>query len=232
VPWLWTWNGYYLGINAGYSFGRSTSDAFFNDLFNDIAPATAFGTSSVDNLAGSVFGIQTGYNFQSGIWLWGVEADAQITGEVANPVFTCPGMVCNPAGPVMAVFDQNQKLEWFATLRQRFGALLTPDLLAYATGGAAVAGIVTSGNVFGYDPSGNPATNPFSYRDIVPGWTVGGGVEAHLGGNWTGKVEYLYMQFGSVTTNINNQQNMTLTAQFNSRISDQLIRVSLNYKFI
>ena len=23
VPWLWTWNGYYLGINAGYSWGRS-----------------------------------------------------------------------------------------------------------------------------------------------------------------------------------------------------------------
>jgi hypothetical protein len=35
------------------------------------------------------------------------------------------------------------------TLRQRFGALITPDLLIYGTGGAAVAGLLTSGNVFG-----------------------------------------------------------------------------------
>jgi hypothetical protein len=31
--------------------------------------------------------------------------------------------------------------------------------------------------------------------------------------NWTGKVEYLYVDLGSMTTNLNNQQSgMTLTA--------------------
>jgi len=39
------------------------------------------------------------------------------------------------------------------------------------------------------------------------------------------------MAFGSATTNINNQQNMTLTAQFNSRITDQIVRAGLSYKF-
>ena len=180
---------------------------------------------------GRVFGLQTGYNFVSGPWLWGVEADLALTGQSGNPVFICPAFTCNPAGPVVATFDQNQKIEWFGTLRQRFGALVAPDLLIYGTGGAAVAGLLTAGNVYGFDPNGNPATNPFSNLSVHPGWAAGAGIEAHLGGHWTGKLEYLYMEFGSATTNINNQLNMTLTAQFNSRVTDQLVRAGLNYKF-
>jgi opacity protein-like surface antigen/outer membrane receptor protein involved in Fe transport len=242
VPWLWTWNGYYLGINAGYGRGLSNTDAFFNDIAN----ATAFATHASDGLKGKIFGIQTGYNFTSGPWLWGVEADIQLTGEVANPVFICPGGICNPAGPVVATFDQNQKMEWFGTLRPRFGALVTPDLLLYGTGGAAIAGLLTSGNIYGYDAFGlgNGATNPFSNVSRHAGWTAGGGVEAHLGGNWTGKIEYLYMTFGSAATKsvdllatVAAQQGaplageMTLTGQFNSHITDQLVRAGLNYKF-
>jgi opacity protein-like surface antigen len=229
VPWFWTWNGYYLGINAGHSWGRSNTDAFFNDIAN----VTTFGTNASVGLRGSVLGVQTGYNFQSGAWLWGIEADLQLTGEVANPVLTCPGTTCSPLGPVEARFDQNQKLDWFGTLRQRFGALATPDLLLYATGGAAVGGISTAGNVFGFaaDRSGNPAVSAFGNRSIHAGWTAGGGVEAHLGGHWTGKLEYLYMEFGSATTKMNNQGIMTLTAQFNSRVTDHVVRAGLNYKF-
>ena len=73
--------------------------------------------------------------------------------------------------------------------------------------------------------------NAFSNRSINAGWTAGGGVEAHLGGHWTGKIEYLYMDFGSVNASSTNQQNMTLTTQFNSHITDQLVRAGLNYKF-
>jgi iron complex outermembrane recepter protein len=116
-------------------------------------------------------------------------------------------------------------------LRARLGATVTPGALVYVTGGAAVAGIITSGDMFGFDPNGNPATNPFSHVTINPGWTAGTGIEARLIGNWTGKVEYLYMDFGSMTTNINNQGVMTLTAMFNSHITDQIVRAGVNYKF-
>ena len=57
------------------------------------------------------------------------------------------------------------------------------------------------------------------------------GPEAHLYSNWTGKVEYLFMNLGSMTTNINNQGVMTLTAMFNSHITDQIVRAGINYKF-
>ena len=224
---LWTWTGYYLGINAGYGWGKSNTDAFFND---NTIPAL-FATASTFALKGQVFGVQTGYNFQLGNWVWGIEADAQLSGQRNNPKFICPGTLCNPAGPVIASFDQDQMVEWFGTLRARFGAAVTPFALLYATGGAAVAGLITAGNVFGYDPGGNPTTNSFKNITINGGWTVGGGIEARLCGNWTGKIEYLYMNFGSMTTNLNNQQIMTLTAGFNSRITDKLARAAINYKF-
>ena len=39
------------------------------------------------------------------------------------------------------------------------------------------------------------------------------------------------MNLGSMTTNVNNQQIMTLTAGFNSGITDKLVRAAINYKF-
>jgi outer membrane immunogenic protein len=223
----WTWTGYYLGINAGYSQGKASTDAFFSDT---TIPAS-FATSSSYNLQGRVLGVETGCNFVLGSWLWGIEGDLQLSGLRGNPTFVCPGTTCNPTGPVVAAFDQNQKLEWFGTLRARLGAVVTPDALVFVTGGAAVAGLLTAGDVFGYDPTGAAATNPFSYIAVNAGWTVGGGVEARLCGNWTGKIEYLYMDFGTMTTSVNNQLNMTLTAAFNSHITDQLVRAAINYKF-
>jgi opacity protein-like surface antigen len=226
---LWSWTGYYLGINSGYSWGRSRTEA----IFNDSVAATAFATNSSFSIDGKVFGIQTGYNFQVGRWLFGMEADAQLTAQHANPAFICPATICNPAGPVVAAFDQSQKVEWLATLRARLGIAVTPHAITYVTGGAAVAELITSGTLFGFDPTGaTPIANSFGNITINPGWTVGGGVEARLCGNWTGKIEYLYVTLGSMTTNLNNQQSMmTLTATFNSRLSDQIVRAGLNYKF-
>jgi hypothetical protein len=39
------------------------------------------------------------------------------------------------------------------------------------------------------------------------------------------------MNLGSMTTNANSQQIMALTAGFNSRITDNLVRAGINYKF-
>jgi len=72
---------------------------------------------------------------------------------------------------------------------------------------------------------------------VNAGWTVGDGAEARLCGNWTGKVEYLYVALRSMTTNLNktvdasNVPISNLTAAFNSRTVDQIVRAGINYKF-
>ena len=96
------------------------------------------------------------------------------------------------------LFGDSPRLDWFATLRSRFGVSVTPDALVYVTGGAALTEVTTAGTIFGFsasvDANGNPIALPantvFGHHARRTGWTAGGGFEAHLGGNWTGKVEY------------------------------------------
>src|SRR4029077_3445625 len=119
----------------------------------------------------------------------------------------CPGEVCNPAlvgvvsdPSVLALSDQGKKLAWFATLRGRFGAAVTPGALAYVTGGLAVGEVMTAGTVFGFDGEGNQVNTIVSSHNTKAGYTLGGGIEGRLTGNWTGKIEYLYLDLGTVTT--------------------------------
>ena len=231
---VWTWTGYHLGMNAGYSFGSASTDAFFND---STIPGATYATTSSYDLRGALVGVEAGYNLQLGSWLLGIEGDLALSGQRANPAFVCPGTICNPAGPVSVTFDQNQRVEWFSTLRARLGATVAGDAFAYVTGGAAVAGLFTGGTVFAYDQLGTQTNDFFSNVVVKGGWTIGGGVEAHICGNWTGKIEYLYLDFGTVTTNkaptVNslNQPVVTMTTMFNSHVTDQVVRAGINYKF-
>jgi outer membrane immunogenic protein len=212
----------------GYGWGQSRTDAFFDDT---LGGGGTFATSSRFDLNGIVGGAQTGYNWQFGNWLGGVEGDLQLTAQRGNPTFVCPGTTCNPNGPEVAGFDQNQHLEWFSTLRGRVGATVMPDAMIYVTGGAAVGGFKTSGNVAAFDPNGVPATSAFSNISVKAGWTAGAGIEGRLAGNWTGKVEYLYLDFGSISASSNNQMNVTLLNTFNSRMTDNVVRLGANYRF-
>src|SRR5215470_11014162 len=73
---------------------------------------------------------------------------------------------------------------------------------------------------------------PFSVLKIKPGWTVGAGLEARLFGNVTGKVEYLYMDFGTVSASVTNALNATpITFSASSHVTDNIVRAGVNYKF-
>src|SRR5439155_7914603 len=86
----------------------------------------------------------------------------------------------------------------------------------------------------GFDADGNPVlvSNTSSKLTLNKGWTVGAGLEARLFGNVTGKVEYLYMDFGTVSTSVTNPFNATpLSLTSSAHITDNIVRAGLNYKF-
>ncbi len=163
-----------------------------------------------------------GYNWQAGRFLYGLEGDIQFSNERAT------GDVCTVAGcPAgTAVFTRDYKLDWFGTARGRLGYLPAERLLLYVTGGLAY------GNF-----SGSSWTLPFdigTWSTTNVGWTVGAGAEAALGSNWSVKFEYLYMDLGNVggstaTTTVVQRTNTTLL--FNTKFTDSIARVGLNYKF-
>jgi outer membrane immunogenic protein len=127
----WSWTGFYIGANAGYSWGRSNT----TEMFTDAAGAALFTNSGAFSLDGAIGGGQIGYNWQDHNWVFGLEADIQFSGQKGDGNFACPSGVCSIVGgaagiPQVISGTLDQKLKWFGTLRPRAGVLVTPDTLA------------------------------------------------------------------------------------------------------
>jgi outer membrane immunogenic protein len=217
---VWSWSGFYIGLNGGYSFG---SDDFTQSLTQPGIVANSFDKHTVAP-RGGLFGGQAGYNWQVGSVVLGVEGDAQW----ADQRGTSCGLLClNQTGQTAGI-TVTQKLKWFSTVRGRLGWAHDSYLL-YVTGGGAWAGIeendalVVSG--------GGGGTFGASSSTTKSGWTAGAGIEAQLWGNWTGKLEYLHMDLGNMTTVFVPAPAAGITILTTSHIRDDLIRAGLNYKF-
>jgi outer membrane immunogenic protein len=116
---VYSWTGIYWGGNVGYSWGHSKHDATF------------LGVGSISNsekVDGVIGGVQTGYNYQFGTWVWGFETDIQASGQKGGSTL---GVL-----PLTSV-TTDRKLEWFGTSRARLGFLWSPNVLVYGTGGVA-----------------------------------------------------------------------------------------------
>jgi len=234
---LWTWTGFYFGANAGYAAGKLNADAFISDAS---AGTPLLMTGSSSTLKGGSGGVQTGYNWQAGMWLAGIEADMQFSTQRINANAICPGAVCNPGLDAMGLdapvtLALRHSLGWFATARGRVGALFTPDAVAYLTGGLALGGIEHSADNSGFnlDSNGNPQPAPIAFvaRTAKVGWTAGGGVEARIAGNVTAKIEYLHMDFGADTAaTLNNQNTLPIGVTLHSRLTEDVVRLGINYK--
>ncbi|MBR1194872.1 porin family protein [Bradyrhizobium sp. AUGA SZCCT0274] len=225
----YNWTGFYVGLNGGYSWGRA------RNTFEPGAPLgiTTFG----QNVDGGLGGAQIGYNWQlDRTWVVGLEADIQGTGERGGSRDQLGSIRVGNIGATLFA-DTTTSLPWFATFRARGGVLVDPSLLLYATGGLAVGEVkaaTTPTGVFQlFDGNSNVTIGaPFtvtgatvSGSETRVGWTVGAGLEKKFARNWSAKLEYLYMDFGSKTY-FGGTANQT-TVKFH----DHVARVGINYHF-
>ena len=117
----------------------------------------------------------------------------------------------------------SQKIDWFGTVRGRVGVLATPTVLLYATGGLAYGQVNSSETV------GGPLPAAFSQSSTNVGWTVGAGIEGAIGGNWTAKLEYLYVDLGTVSGSFTLPNTDIIS--HSSHITDNVLRAGINYRF-
>jgi outer membrane immunogenic protein len=240
---VYNWTGFYVGANLGWSFGRSRTDF-------SIAGVPFSSTSQ--RMDGILGGLQAGYNWQSGRAVFGLETDIQATGQKGSSSVTefipgtpgvaavpCvlsdpPGGFCLPGTNIAAVpgipaitgiATYQNKLPWFGTFRGRLGFTPADRWLVYVTGGLAYGEVTTSETL-----NVNGAVVAFSTDRTKLGWTVGGGVEAALWSNWTAKLEYLYIDFGTVNDALIGIAPVTPVVT-SSHVTDQIVRVGLNYRF-
>ena len=88
-------------------------------------------------------------------------------------------------------------------------------VMPYVTGGLA------AGDIRAAAPGLPGGTNTNA------GWTVGGGVEFALPGNWSAKAEYLHVDLG----NFNCGTNCGGTPNENVSMRDNVFRAGVNYHF-
>jgi outer membrane immunogenic protein len=113
---IFTWTGFYVGVNAGYGWSNDDFDAVdFADEGDD---------------GGFVGGAQVGYNYQIGSFVVGLEGDIQYADFGREGAFDVDG-----DGDEDGVFETS---DWFGTVRARAGVAFDRALI-YATGGFAFA---------------------------------------------------------------------------------------------
>ncbi len=231
------WAGFYIGGNIGYAW--SEADANTNVLltgnylgFCGAACGVAVGNAASPQLNPDAFvgGVQAGYNWQAGTWLFGLEADINSYRNRTSSTVTqaYPGF---PA--ILYTSTTNVATDWLFTGRARAGVVTGPALL-YVTGGVALTDFRYA-HAFADNQAGFFATEAAQISDTRVGWTVGAGVEAMFGGNWSVKAEYLYVDFGrsSVVGTLTTANPAFGNDTFNHSVNlrSHIARVGLNYHF-
>jgi outer membrane immunogenic protein len=238
----YNWTGFYIGLNGGYSWGNAS-----NTITTTVPVAT--GSQHMD---GWVFGGQAGYNWQfNRSWVFGLEGDIDATGQDGTGLFGPNTTVTTFVPPVGALVlptrtatttatgSLEEKLSWLATFRGRIGVLPSDRVLLYVTGGLAVGEVKTTAGAtttttnavsFGTPPGPTSVSALAASSSTQAGWTIGAGVEGAIGGNWTAKLEYLYVDLGTVNN------TFAGTAPFapittSAHVTDNILRAGVNYRF-
>ncbi|MCB5175964.1 outer membrane protein [Microvirga lenta] len=202
VP-VFTWTGFYVGVNAGY--GWSTNDSGYY-----VDPTTDLIVRGGSDEGGFVGGAQVGYNYQIGNFVLGVETDIQYADIGGRDRGAFDGIA----------FRDSSDGNWFGTVRARAGVAFDRALI-YVTGGLAY-GDVARGNSFYVDADGDFIYG--SSDDVNTGWTLGGGVEYAFTNNLTAKVEGLYVNLDTSNDDFGFYADRN-NAEFG------VVRAGLNFKF-
>jgi outer membrane immunogenic protein len=230
LPIVYAWTGFYIGLNAGYGWGRDpvveTGDNVSGPpsgqqaINAGVIPSSLAGKSS-----GFVGGGQVGYNRQINQMVIGFEADWQWANIKASQT------VPTNLSPAFLPFttSASESLNSFGTLRGRLGFTPVDPVLVYVTGGfafgrAGVAATIINPGCVGFCMAG-------STFNIRSGWTAGGGLEWKLAPNWSVKTEYLYYDLGNVSQQLGDPRFPGAFITQSVNFKGNIVRAGVNYWF-
>jgi outer membrane immunogenic protein len=211
-----SWNGFYIGAHFGAAWGTVESEVPFGDFY-DSAPSSVrriIGDSgavlpvSSHGINGFLGGGQVGYNYQVAPWLvFGVEGQfsaADISGST----------------PCLILLKCTTDVNWVASLAGRVGYTSDRTML-YAKAGVAWADSDYSASFLG---TGDALTA----SKTRTGFMIGAGVEHAFMHNWSAKLEYNYMDFGTKSIGFGIDGDCCLPVDVTQKI--HLIKFGLNYR--
>jgi outer membrane immunogenic protein len=194
--------GYFswAGLYAGGNLGGGAGRTSF------VVSAPGLFTSTSDEIRGFVGGGQAGYNWQFGPWVTGIEGDIQFSHQ--------------QNGVQVSMLQISNGTDMLSTLRGRLGYAGIEDWLFYVTAGGGFMHGTANLNLGG--------VGGLQETDFAPVWAAGVGVEARVSGRWTGRLEYIYIDGGTVNNTFGIPGG---TATVSKTTRDNLFRTGLNYYF-
>ena len=199
-----TWTGCYVGAHIGGGWGRTV----FSNTSPFVIPPGADVSVHPNGFLG---GAQIGCDYQfAPNWVIGIANDfswADIKGNEDDPFFTNKNLAA--------------KTEWIDTLAGRLG-YAGATWMVYGLGGVAWASDR-------YDLTINPGATVLSAKETRSGWVAGSGLEWRFAHNWSAKIEYNYLDFGTKTVTLTSGGGGQLPIDVSQRIS--LVKVGINYRF-
>ncbi len=199
---VYDWTGPYVGLHAGYGWGREHDDLSENGIAPTTPVETTLAPAAADrfSLNGFIGGAHAGYNYQfANQFVVGVEGDIDYSNLNGDKRFNIPA-------PGLYKF----KTKWQGSARLRAGYAID-NLLLYATGGIAFANAELKVN-------GSSDTNTHI------GWTVGAGAEYAFTQNWIGRAEVRYSDFSKKTYD-------TSFGRVKADFNETTATVGISYKF-
>lgn len=211
VPIAYNWTGFYIGGHVGWGGEDASARLTAN---SGVFPAGTVLSSRSDGFLG---GGQIGVNWQINTWVLGLEGDFSWTKADGIASATVAGLTST--GTV--------RYNWFATATARLGYAAN-NWLFYVKGGAAfedsdLGGSLTAG------PAVLATVNP--QTDRRTGWTVGAGVEQAFSGNWSWKLEYNYMDFGTKSIVSTTTPVLGPAATTDNDLKVHAVKFGINYRF-
>lgn len=234
------WSGPYIGAYLG----GATASTYVKTNTGTVASTSYFITSSniaAVNQSGSgtlkpstgIGGIQAGYNWQSQRLIYGVVVDY----GSFNLDESQQNSGAYPSSPATYTVKTSITTNWLLTARGRLGTTPTPAWpFLYATGGLATTNIRIS-NSF-YDTADALGRGGSNNSNIKTGWVIGAGLEKPITSSLSINAEYLFADFGSVSTSGNVECSSEFCFGYASPFSTstnnltaQLFKVGLSYRF-
>ena len=193
---VWSWTGFYIGGNVGAGWGTTETSVNVGAAaapFLAAVPATlAFQLPlSSQTVNGFLGGGQIGWNWQTGVFVFGVEGDV----EWEN---------LKGSAPCLFILQCNVNHTWQADITGRLGVVAFDRALIYLKGGAVWQhSNYSAGNSIAVTAPGFAATASAnaSASDTRLGVLLGTGLEYGFLPNWSAKIEYNFEDFGSRTLN-------------------------------
>jgi outer membrane immunogenic protein len=188
---------------SGFYVGGHIGGGFGDFSWSD--PIT--GANNSFKKSGFLGGGQIGANAQFNWLVVGLEGDFSWTGLKGSSTDSLGDSI-------------NTNADWTSTVTGRVGAAFD-RLLIYGKGGLAIAHDRSSLT----DLAGVTSTDTLTRT----GWTAGAGVEYGLTKNWSAKIEYDYLGFGSQPLNFSTPTLGSVTS--NASMNIQEVKAGINYRF-